>query len=119
MRADKFFEMGSDGNYRAPFLRSIIRGQGRWGVSHGRAPTESRPSHVAMIGGFYEDPSAVTKGSSLCLVFSTFNKFILLDILLVLFYFILFSTSHFGYYSIHQRCYICFFFSMEGQPCGV
>ncbi|RVX08780.1 GPI ethanolamine phosphate transferase 1 [Vitis vinifera] len=62
LRADKFFEPDSDGNYRAPFLRSIIKEQGRWGVSHARPPTESRPGHVAIIAGFYEDPSAVTKG---------------------------------------------------------
>ncbi|CAK9161284.1 unnamed protein product [Ilex paraguariensis] len=62
LRADKFFEPDSRGNYRAPFLRSIIKGQGRWGVSHARPPTESRPGHVAIIAGFYEDPSAVTKG---------------------------------------------------------
>ncbi|OWM71575.1 hypothetical protein CDL15_Pgr005762 [Punica granatum] len=62
LRADKFFEPDSEGNFRAPFLRSIIKGQGRWGVSHARPPTESRPGHVALIAGFYEDPSAVTKG---------------------------------------------------------
>ncbi|XP_051121000.1 GPI ethanolamine phosphate transferase 1 [Andrographis paniculata] len=62
LRADKFFEPDSDGNFRAPFLRSVIRERGRWGVSHARPPTESRPGHVSIIAGFYEDPSAVTKG---------------------------------------------------------
>lgn len=62
LRADKFYEPDSEGNYRAPFLRRVIKEQGRWGVSHARPPTESRPGHVAIIAGFYEDPSAVTKG---------------------------------------------------------
>lgn len=62
LRADKFYEPDSEGNFRAPFLRSVIQNQGRWGVSHARPPTESRPGHVAIIAGFYEDPSAVTKG---------------------------------------------------------
>lgn len=62
LRADKFYEPEADGSYRAPFLRSIIKERGRWGVSHARPPTESRPGHVAIIAGFYEDPSAVTKG---------------------------------------------------------
>ncbi|KAH6757386.1 hypothetical protein C2S51_038848 [Perilla frutescens var. frutescens] len=62
LRADKFFEPDSNGSYRAPFLRSVIKERGRWGVSHARPPTESRPGHVAIIAGFYEDPSAVTKG---------------------------------------------------------
>lgn len=62
LRADKFFEPDWNGSYRAPFLRSVIKERGRWGVSHARPPTESRPGHVAIIAGFYEDPSAVTKG---------------------------------------------------------
>ncbi|TKW39959.1 hypothetical protein SEVIR_1G214300v4 [Setaria viridis] len=62
LRADKFFEPDERGRYRAPFLRSVIEEKGRWGVSHARPPTESRPGHVSLIAGFYEDPSAVTKG---------------------------------------------------------
>uniref|UniRef100_A0A0D9YU50 GPI ethanolamine phosphate transferase 1 n=1 Tax=Oryza glumipatula TaxID=40148 RepID=A0A0D9YU50_9ORYZ len=61
LRADKFFEPDERGRYRAPFLRGVIEEKGRWGVSHARPPTESRPGHVAIIAGFYEDPSAVTK----------------------------------------------------------
>jgi GPI ethanolamine phosphate transferase 1 len=59
LRADKIFENEME---RAPFLKEKIFNQGRWGVSHTRVPTESRPGHVALIAGFYEDVSAVTKG---------------------------------------------------------
>ncbi|KAG7389780.1 hypothetical protein PHYPSEUDO_009700 [Phytophthora pseudosyringae] len=45
---------------RVPFLGDVMRNRGSWGVSHNHAPTESRPCHVALTAGMYEDPHAVS-----------------------------------------------------------
>ena len=62
LRADTAFSLNKDKTTPAPFIRKVINEEGRWGVSHTRVPTESRPGHVALIAGLYEDVSAVTRG---------------------------------------------------------
>lgn len=60
LRADSLYNSHRN---EAPYLTGKIKSSlGAWGVSHTRVPTESRPGHVAIMAGIFEDPSAITRG---------------------------------------------------------
>ena len=59
LRGQSFYQDGPRG-----FIQQSGERDGVLGLSHTRVPTESRPGHVALLAGLYEDPSAITAGWS-------------------------------------------------------
>ncbi|KAG5891230.1 hypothetical protein JTB14_004345 [Gonioctena quinquepunctata] len=59
LRAEAIF---GNQNADTKLLVYSITKLGSWGVVHTRVPTETRPGHVALLAGIYEDPSAIFKG---------------------------------------------------------
>lgn len=45
-----------------PCFSDLKYSRGAWGIAVASVPTESRPGHVAILAGIYEDPSAIFKG---------------------------------------------------------
>ncbi|XP_050437508.1 GPI ethanolamine phosphate transferase 1 [Adelges cooleyi] len=60
LRADIFYDHVNHGS--STLFKNIIDSAASYGICHTRVPTESRPGHIALIAGFYEDPSAIFKG---------------------------------------------------------
>ncbi|ODM95408.1 GPI ethanolamine phosphate transferase 1 [Orchesella cincta] len=59
LRADTFYQNAE----RRPYMTQVMKRESSvCGVSDTRVPTESRPGHIALFAGFYEDPSAVFTG---------------------------------------------------------
>lgn len=63
VRAEKFYELTSGNQSHAPYLRTLLeQNEACGGIAHTQVPTETRPGAIAMLAGFYEDPSAIFKG---------------------------------------------------------
>ena len=61
LRADSFFN-AIDTNSELYLSRKKTSKSAAFAMSNTQMPTETRPGHVAMIAGFYEDMSAVATG---------------------------------------------------------
>ena len=62
LRHSTFISEDQEEKVRANFLLDRACNGGRYAISVTQIPTESRPGHVAMFGGFGEDVSAVMEG---------------------------------------------------------
>ncbi|KAH8420834.1 hypothetical protein KR222_006210, partial [Zaprionus bogoriensis] len=54
-RAESFFQKNCSS---LPSIQSILKDQGLAGIARACAPTQSRPGHIAIFGGFNENPAA-------------------------------------------------------------